>query len=168
MKTILKNLAFGVGLGFLAFLVGALYGATESHYRYVMVSLLLGVGFVLLGLGFLLWRVLLWLERIASALGCVPARTRRINQLMKKLRDSDGAPPEKRITEAENAELGDLTTADWHDEPAKTAQMVRIIELLFSSKEYQRPETAQLQRIIELLTEMKVDREKGPKPGNSA
>jgi hypothetical protein len=35
--------------------------------------------------------------------------------------------------------------------------MVRIIELLFSNKEYQRTETKQLNRIIELLTELRAD-----------
>jgi hypothetical protein len=34
----------------------------------------------------------------------------------------------KRLTEAEDEELGELTTLDWHDQAAKTAQLVRIID----------------------------------------
>jgi len=140
MKT-LKNIAAVPVVGFV---LGLIYAATDRRYNYVVVSLLLV-------LAYLIWEVIRWLKRIAGALGVVPARTERINLLMKKLEDSEFADPAKRITDAEQEELQELTHADWHAEPAKTAQLVRIIELLFSNEKWLRPETKQLDAIIERL-----------------
>jgi hypothetical protein len=87
----------------LGFALGVLAGVTERHFRYVVVALVLA-------LGYLLWQILSWLKAIAATLGCVPKRTKRIEQLLKK-QWAGIEDPQKRLTAAEDEELKNLCEA---------------------------------------------------------
>jgi hypothetical protein len=104
----------------------------EGHLPQVSEGLL-AILILLLFVPRLLWRQAKLLEGIAGKLGFNSARTERINVLHKKLYEPTWFSSLK-LPDAErerlDEELQELAELDWHQEPAKTFLMVRIIERL--------------------------------------
>lgn len=115
---------------------------------------------LLLAVLLLMWEMFFWLRGIAGALGCDPARTRRIEEIYKTLeRTGFGATEDKGHKGPETTRLMEqlqrLSEAEDSQSLPKSAQMVRIIELLRGDTVWVRPETKQLERVIELLDDIK-------------
>ncbi len=92
---------------------------------------------------FVLWEQLRWLKRIAAALGCHPHRTRRLEELGRKLGFDPFVPRHLlKLTEAQRKELDEefleLAESQEFQTPAQVGQLKRIIELLMELTQLQK------------------------------
>jgi predicted PurR-regulated permease PerM len=127
VKKALRNFVLACVAGFI---IGMFAAAYERKGPLPTVSAAILV--LLIALVILLWRVLTLLHGIAGKLGFNPARTQRIDKLLKKLKEPIWST--SKLTEAQRKELDEeleeITEADWYQEPAHVGQLIRVIEHL--------------------------------------